>query len=189
MSDVVSELIVTLDGLARGTQSPGYFGYAGPDFNKWIETNTALPHRMLIGRKTYEMLSGLPKEVRDAGWERTTRTPGWLFSRTLKTVDWPGLQLVQDDLEGFVRKLKQDGGPEVRILGSLSLMRQLFAAKLLDRLKLTICPLVLPQTGIEPLYEGLADTGFELVSSQVLDGRVLLLEYRPAGSPPTGQAA
>jgi dihydrofolate reductase len=144
---------------------------------------------MLIGRKTYQMLSGLPKAVRDAGWDRTTKTPGWLFSRTLKSVDWPGLKLIHDDLEGVVRKAKLDGGPEVRVLGSLSLVRQLWIAGLLDRLKLVICPLVLPQTGIEPLFEALPDTGFDLVSSQILDGRVLLLDYRPVGPPPTAKVA
>ncbi len=67
MSDLVCELIVTLDGFARGQRSPGYFGYFGPDFDDWIKTNTAVPHRMLIGRKTYELLNALPAEAKDEG--------------------------------------------------------------------------------------------------------------------------
>ena len=47
-----------------------------------------------------------------------------------------------------------------------------------------VCSLLLPQTGIEPTFERLPDTGFDLVLTQVLDGRVLLLEYRPTGAPP-----
>ena len=72
MSDLVCELIVSLDGFARGQRSPGYFGYFGPDFAEWIKTNTAIPHRMLVGRKTYEALAGLPSEVRDDGWQTMT---------------------------------------------------------------------------------------------------------------------
>ena len=83
---------------------------------------------MLIGRRTYEMLNGLPAEVRDEGWERTTTTPGWLFSLTLQATDWPGLKVVLDDLVGFVRELKRPDGPGLRTLGSLSLVRQLLAA-------------------------------------------------------------
>ena len=139
---------------------------------------------MLIGRKIYEMLNGLPAEVRDEGWNRTTTTPGWLFSRTLETTAWPGLQVVHDDLVGFVRERKHTDGPELRTLGSLSLFRQLLTAGLVDRLKLAVCPLVLPQTGVEPTFDGLPDMGFDLLSTKVLDGRVLLLEYRPAGAPP-----
>ncbi len=184
MTDLVCELIVSLDGFARGQRSPAYYGYYGPDFADWVKTNSALPHRMLIGRRTYEMLNGLPAEVRDEGWKRTTTTPGWLFSRTLEVTDWPGLKVVRDDLVGFVRELKRTDGPELRTLGSLSLVRQLLTARLVDSLKLVVCPLVLPKTGIEPTFEGLPDMGFDLLSSRVLDGRVLLLEYRPTGTPP-----
>lgn len=184
MAELVAELIISLDGFARGMDSPAYFGYFGPAFAEWIETNTAVPHRMLIGRRTYEALNALPAEVRDAGWNRTISTPGWLFSRTLTTTDWPGLQLVHDNLGGFVRDLKEGDGPELRILGSLSLVRQLLQAGLVDRLRLVICPLALPQTGAERMFEGAPDVGFDLVSFKVLDGRVLLLEYRPTGAPP-----
>jgi len=86
MSELVCELIVSLDGFARGQRSPGYFGYSGPDFDDWIKTNSAVPHRILIGRKTYEMLNALPAEARDEGWEIMTTMPGWLFSKTLKAV-------------------------------------------------------------------------------------------------------
>jgi dihydrofolate reductase len=80
----------------------------------------------------------------------------------------------------FVREAKGDNGPELRTLGSLSLVKQLLSACLVDRLKLVVCPLVLPQTGIEPLFAGPPDMGFDLLSTKVLDNRVLLLEYRPA---------
>jgi dihydrofolate reductase len=84
----------------------------------------------------------------------------------------------------FVRELKRDDGPELRVLGSLSLVRQLLVAGLVDTLKLVICPLVLPQTGSEPIFKDLPDIGFEVHSVKVLDKRVLLVEYRPAGAPP-----
>jgi dihydrofolate reductase len=184
MPELVCELIVSLDGFARGQRSPGYFGYFGPDFAEWIKTNTAIPHWMLVGRRTYEALAGLPSDVRDDGWQTMTSTPGWLFSSTLETTDWPALKIVRDDLVGFVRELKRNDGPELRTLGSLSLVRQLLAAGLVDRLKLVVCPLVLAQTGIEPAFGGLPDMGFDLLSTRVLDKRVLLLEYHPAGAPP-----
>lgn len=184
MPELVCELIASLDGFARGQRSPGYFGYFGSDFADWIKTNTAVPHRMLVGRRTYELLAGLPVEARDEGWETMRATPGWLFSRTLKAIDWPEVKVVRDDVVGFVHELKQTNGSELRTLGSLSLVRQLLAAGLVDRLKLVVCPLVLAQTGLEPTFAGLPDLGFDLLSTWVLGGRVLLLEYQPIGAPP-----
>lgn len=184
MTELVCELIVTFDGFARGQRSPAYYGYLGPDFAEWIKTNSAVPHRMLIGRRTYEALEGFRPEEPDDDWKAMTTTPGWLFSRTLEATDWPGLKVVRDDLVDFVRELRRSDGPELRTLGSVSLVRQLLAAGLVDRLKLVICPLILPQTGVEPLFDKMPDMGFDLLSTKVLDGRVLLLEYRPAGLPP-----
>jgi len=82
------------------------------------------------------------------------------------------------------RGIKERIGTELRTLGSLSLVRQLLTVGLVDRFKLVVCPLVLQQTGIEPTFEGLPDMGFDLLSTRVLDGRILLLEYRPTGVPP-----
>ena len=62
MPELVCELIVSLDGFAQGQRSPGYFGYFGSDFDDWIRTNEDIPHRMLIGRRTYEMMAGLRDE-------------------------------------------------------------------------------------------------------------------------------
>jgi hypothetical protein len=43
---------------------------------------------------------------------------------------------------------------------------------------------LLPESGTEPLFDGLPDMGFDLLSSRTLDSRVLLLELRPSGAPP-----
>jgi hypothetical protein len=49
MPELACELIISLDGFARGRRSPAYYGYFGPDFEDWIKTNSALPHRMPAG--------------------------------------------------------------------------------------------------------------------------------------------
>lgn len=184
MPALIAELIVTLDMRARGLTSPGYYGYLGPEFAAWLKANNEKPHRTLMGRKTYEVLNALPEEARDDGWRKTTQQPGFLFSRTLERCDWPGLELVHDDMLGFVRRLKQDSGAELRVLGSLSLMRQPIEAAVLDTLRIMICPLILPKTGVEPIFSELPDLDFQLLSNTVLDGRVLVLDYKPSGAPP-----
>ena len=189
MPKLISELIVSLDTCARGTQSPGYYGYSGPEFDAWLKANNDKPHRKLLGRKTYELLNSLPEAARDDGWRKSTQQPGYLFSRTLDACEWPGLELVREDMIEFVRELKGDDGPELRVLGSLSIMRQLIEADLLDLLRLMVCPLILPRTGVERIFEELPDMAFALSAQQVLDARVLVLDYRPNGLPPRDATA
>ena len=184
MPEVIAELIVSLDMKARGKKSPGYYGYMGPELEAYFAKTGKQPYRNLIGRKTYKLMNDLPEEAKDEGWQEIAEHPGYLFSRKLKKTDWPGLELVNTDMVAFVRKLKKQDGPELRVLGSLSIVRQLAEAKLLDMLRLTVCPLVLPETGIEPVFKGWQDLAFDLASQRVLDDRLLVLEYRPAGDPP-----
>ena len=184
MPEVVSELITTIDGFARGTRSPAYYGFWGPEFGAWLKEKNDKPHQVIIGRRTYQALNALPNEVRDEGWARMTATPGWIFSRTLETTEWPGLEIVRTDVCEHVGQVKQRGGDEIRTLGSISLIRQLVSAGLVDRLRLIMCPLVLPETGIEPAFSGMRDTQFKLLDQRILDGRVLILDYQPDGLAP-----
>ena len=47
MPEVVSEPIISVDGFARGTRSPAYYGFFGPEFGGWLKKNSAQPHQMI----------------------------------------------------------------------------------------------------------------------------------------------
>lgn len=184
MPELISELITTIDGFARGARSPAYYGYWGSEFGAWLTEKNNQPHQTVIGRRTYDALNAVRSQDRDEEWNKMAQTPGWVFSRTLDTVEWPGLEIVRDDAGGHISKMKQREGAEIRILGSLSLVRQLVGARLVDRLRLIVCPLVLPESGLEPVFSGMGDMNFQLVDHQILDGRILVLDYRPDGPAP-----
>jgi riboflavin biosynthesis pyrimidine reductase len=59
------------------------------------------------------------------------------------------------------------------------LNRALMAAGLVDRLQLTIFPVITGQTGAEPIFQGAADFDLELLDSRTLDGDTHELIYRP----------
>ena len=44
-----------------GGMSPGYFGYLGPELEEWITAELALGQLVVLGRRTYEALAGLPE--------------------------------------------------------------------------------------------------------------------------------
>jgi len=182
MPELIADVFLSVDGYGRGTRSPGYFGYLGPDLQRWIDAESARPQCQIMGRRTYEALDALPHEARDEAFERMTQARTIVFSRTLEKVDWPGATLVRDDAREALPKLKTD--VDLRTFGSMSLVRQLLDAGQVDRLRLMVFPLIVGETGTEPVFAGVGDSGLELVGHSVLDGRIVLSEYRRAGDPP-----
>ena len=75
----------------------------------------------------------------------------------------------------------------LRSHGSLSMNRALMAAGLVDRVQVTIFPVITGRTGMDPIFRGAADFDLELIESRTLDGRIQELVYRPTlhaeGSP------
>jgi dihydrofolate reductase len=182
MPELIADLFISVDGYAKGSRSPAFFGFGGPDLDRWIGNQMMRPQRHLMGRKTYAALAALPEAVHDEGPPNLAATPTTVFSRTLQAVSWPHAT-ISDDLVGTVRRLKA-GDTSLRTIGSLSLVRQLLDAGLVDRLRLVVFPLIAGETGQEPAFTQLPDIGLDLVGQSMLDQRIVLLEYRPSGAPP-----
>ncbi len=181
-SELIVDLFLSVDGWAGSDNLPGYFGYLGPDLEQWIATEEAEPQLQLMGRRTYEMLASLPKEAQDSFWEQIITKHKVVFSRTLKRVDWPNTRICSDELLDHVRGLKAASDVVLRTVGSLSVARQLIDAALVDRLRLMTFPLLAGEAGREPAFDGVGSADLDLIEHRVLDGRVLLLEYRPTGA-------
>jgi dihydrofolate reductase len=171
MRELTTDLFVTVDGYAKGERSPAYFGYHGPELQRWIDVEMARPQIVVMGRRTYETLAAFSEPG-----DQLSGMPKVLVSRTLSTGDWGETQVV--DSFQALRELKQQPGPPLRTMGSVSLVTSLVRAGAVDRLRLLVFPLVLGETGAEPIFDGF-DVPLELVGTTVLDGRLVLLEYRP----------
>ena len=62
---------------------------------------------------------------------------------------------------------------------SPTLNRALLAAGLVDRLQVTLFPVITGRTGLDPIFGGAEDFDLELLEQRTLDGRTLELTYRP----------
>jgi dihydrofolate reductase len=175
------DIFISVDGYAGSDGLPGYFGYPGPELQEWIDTAGATPQVMLMGRRTYEALSGLPDQDRDDATNTMTQTDKVIYSRTLTDSKWPNTR-ISADLIDDVQTLKLDGDCALRTVGSLSIVAQLLDAGVVDRLRLMTFPLIAGPPGREPAFAGLASCDLDLVSNRVLDGRILLVEYAPTGN-------
>ncbi len=141
---------------------------------------------MIFGATTYrafaQMLasSTAESEVRDPWVTRMRSLPATVVSTTLEgPLDWPDATVVSGDAVDVVTRLKEESDVPLRSHGSLSLNRALMAAGLVDRVQVTIFPVIAGQTGVGPIFQGAADFDLELIESRTLDGRTQELTYRP----------
>jgi len=181
------DVFSSLDGYAaaRGGWS-GYWGKQGPELLDHRLELYSSEQRMVFGATTYReftrMLAGSTEgdEVRDPWVTRMWTMPATVVSTTLQEpLDWPDATVVGGDAVEIVARLKEESEVPLRSHGSLSMNRALMAADLVDRVQVTLFPVITGQTGVNPVFQGAADFDLELLEHRTLDGHIQELVYRP----------
>ena len=116
---------------------------------------------MVFGANTYRqfvrMLASSTEEpeVLDAWVTRMRSMPATVVSTTLQgPLDWPDATVVSGDPVDIVARLKEESKVPLRSHGSLSMNRALMAAGLVDRVQVTLFPVICGQTGQDPIFQG-----------------------------------
>ncbi|TCC24037.1 dihydrofolate reductase family protein [Kribbella sindirgiensis] len=185
------DVFSSLDGFGAHTGDwGGYWGKQGPEL---LERRLALyagELRMVLGATTYrahaEMLAASAEgdEARDAWVTRMRELPATVVSSTLREpLDWPDATVASGDAVEIVARLKEESDVPLRSHGSLSLNRALLAAGLVDRVQVTVFPVITGRTGVDPVFGGAADFDLELLETRTLDGNTQELTYRPTLHP------
>ena len=191
MQQLVVDFITSLDGYASAEGWPGFWGLEGPEYLAWLEEDSDPDARMLMGARTYRLMSGFAAEAArpDSGELRAeeaesvdelTRASKVVFSSTLQApLSWANSELVTGDAVEAVRAMKRDGTAPLRTIGSVSLCRSLLRAGLVDRFRVVMFPVITGVTGRERIYDDYPDVGLDMIASQTFDGRIQLVEYVP----------
>ncbi len=183
------DVFSSLDGFGGVSDGSwgGYWGKQGPELLDHRLASYGEEQRMVFGANTYrafaQMLASSTEEseVRDAWVTRMRSLPATVVSTTLKgPLDWPDATVVSGDAVDIVARLKEESKVPLRSHGSLSLNRALMAAGLVDRVQVTLFPVITGQTGDERIFHGAADFDLELIDSRILDGSIQELIYTPA---------
>jgi dihydrofolate reductase len=183
------DVFSSLDGYGSfgpGADWGGYWGKQGPEL---LDHRLALysgEQRMVFGANTYRFFARVlasstdDSEARDPWVTRMRSLPATVVSTTLEgPLDWPDATVVSGDAVDVVARLKEESEAALRSHGSLSMNRALMAAGLVDRVQVTIFPVITGQTGVNPIFQGAADFDLELIESRTLDGHIQELVYRP----------
>ena len=182
------DVFSTLDGY--GSYRPdgdwgGYWSKQGPELLAYraglFETN----QRMVFGATTFRenaeiLLRTDDPNIYDEWNRRTLQMPAIVISSSLRdTLGWPDATIENGDGVEIVSRLKAVSDVPLRSQGSLSLNWSLLAAGLVDRIEVTIFPVISGTTGTSPILGGAGDFDLDLLESRTFDGRSQLLVYRP----------
>ncbi|GAB2943943.1 dihydrofolate reductase family protein [Nonomuraea fastidiosa] len=181
------DVFASLDGFGSATGDwTGYWGKQGPELLQHRLACYSEEQRMVFGATTFRdfvrMLAdaGAEADVRDPWVTRMRNLPATVISNTLtEPLDWPGATVERGDAVEVVARLKEQSKVPLRSHGSLAMNRALMAAGLVDRVQVTIFPVITGRTGAAPIFKGAADFDLELLESRTLDGRIQELVYRP----------
>lgn len=173
---------VSLDGFLAGVDGSLDWLHFSKDVQQvmteyWRDVDT-----ILMGRKTYEVsvAQSRPSAKKAEKAKSTKRKEPvrrtYVFSRTLKSIDDPGVQLVTADAIDFVRDLKGRPGKQICLMGGGELAQALLTADLVDEVGLNIHPILLG-SGIPTFRDPGHRVKLTLTECRQLDGGCILASY------------
>lgn len=177
---------VSLDGYYCDSHGDMNFAHKPQEDAEWHELmagNASGGGMLLFGRTTYDMMAAwwpTPAAARAIPEvaARMNAMPKIVVSRTLSSANWINTMLVKDDLVGTVRRMKGEPGPDIAILGSGSIVRQLADAGLIDTFQVVVNPIALGAG--KSLFSGLTrHLDLVLTNTRVFRNGSVVLWYAP----------
>jgi dihydrofolate reductase len=189
MRKIVAGMFISLDGVVEAPDQ-WHFPYFNEEMGAAVDASIGGADTILFGRTTYDSFAGAWPEREQAGEEDApfaTKLGNMrkivVSSRELE-LTWRNSEQLEGDLVEAVTALKNEPGGDIAMSGSVSVVRQLLAAGLLDELHLLVHPIAV-RKGLRLFDEG-EPIPLRLVSSQTFRTGVLNLVYAPEASPREG---
>ncbi|MEV6549605.1 dihydrofolate reductase family protein [Streptomyces sp. NPDC051597] len=186
MRKITAGLFISLDGVVEAPDQ-WHFPYFDDEMGAAVGAMLGTADTVLFGRRTYDSFAGAWPEREAAGGEDAgfAKTLGdarkIVVSRGEPDFTWRNSEQLRGDLVEAVTALKNGPGGDIALSGSISVVRQLLAAGLLDELHLLVHPLAV-RKGMRLFDEGEPTIPLRLLSSEAFRTGVLHLVYAPAGS-------
>jgi dihydrofolate reductase len=188
MRKITAGMFISLDGVVEAPDQ-WHFPYFNEEMGAAVDATFGGVDTMLFGRRTYDSFAGAWPEREAAGGEDAPFAKALGDARKIVVSNqqleftWRNSEQLQGDLVETVTALKNaPGDAAIGMSGSVSVVRQLLAAGLLDELHLLVHPIAV-RKGMRLFDEGEPPIPLTLISSQTFKTGVLNLVYAPAASP------
>ena len=174
---ITTSLFVSLDGVAESPEK-WHLDYFDDEMGAIVGAHSAAADTILLGRVMYEEFENYwSDKAGDGGLgDYFNDTPKLVVSRTLAAATWQNSTLLRDVEE--LTRLKSTEGKNIAITGSITLVRSLLQAHILDELELLVHPTVVG-TGAKLFPDNTNQQPLTLVRSTTLTSGVVHLVYRP----------
>jgi dihydrofolate reductase len=186
MRKITAGLFISLDGVVEAPDQ-WHFPYFNEEMGAAVDATLGAADTVLFGRKTYDSFAGAWPERETAGGEDAGLAKALGDARKIVVshrkleFTWRNSEQLQGDLVEAVTALKNEPGGNIGLSGSVSVVRQLLAAGLLDELHLLVHPIAV-RKGMQLFDEGEIPIPLRLISSENFKTGVLNLVYGPAES-------
>jgi len=190
MRKITAGLFISLDGVVEAPDQ-WHFPYFNEEMGAAVDATLGAADTVLFGRKTYDSFAGAWPEREAAGGEDAGFAKALGDARKIVVSNqkleftWRNSEQLEGDLVEAVTALRNEPGGNIALSGSVSVVRQLLAAGLLDELHLLVHPIAV-RKGMRLFDEGETPIPLRLISCETFKTGVLNLVYGPAE--PTGDA-
>lgn len=191
MSKITASLFIALDGVV-GDPAEWHFPYYDDEMGAAVDANQGVADIMLFGRKTYDSFAGAWPEREVAGEQDAPFAKALGDMRKIVASNqklefaWRNSEQIDGDLVDFARQLKNDpASGHIALSGSVSVVRQLLAAGLVDELHLFVHPIAV-RNGMRLFEDDRSSLPLKLISSKTFRTGVVHLVYGPDADPPQG---
>jgi dihydrofolate reductase len=188
MKKITADLFISLDGVVEAPDQ-WHFPYYNDEMGAAVDSTLGMADTILLGRKTYDSFAGAWPEREAAGGEDAVFAKKLGDARKIVVSNqqldftWRNSELLEGDLVEAVTALKNEpGDANIAMSGSVSVVRQLLPAGLIDELHLLVHPIAV-RKGMRLFDEGERSIPLKLISSQAFTTGVLNLVYGPAEAP------
>ena len=183
MRKIIAGLFISLDGVV---EEPGewHFPYFNEEMGAAVQASLGAADTVLFGRKTYDSFAGAWPEREEAGEEDAGLAKALGDARKIVVSNqkleftWRNSEQLEGDLVEAVTALKNKPGADIAMSGSVSVVRQLLAAGLLDELHLLVHPIAV-RKGMRLFDQNETPIPLRLISSETFKTGVLNLVYGP----------
>lgn len=177
--------MVSLDGYVEGPDHDLSWHNVDEEFNEFAIKQLKEADTILFGRKTYQLMESYwpSDEALDdpVVAQLMNETPKVVVSKTLKNVvetkKWRSVALIKDNFKQEIKKLKNQKGKNIILLGSNNLCVTLLKENLIDEIRIMISPIAIGKG--TPLFIGIQNREkFKLLKTKEFKSGNVLLYYR-----------
>jgi dihydrofolate reductase len=177
---------ISIDGYFTGENGDFRWAHTGnddPEYAAFVAGNASGGGELLFGRVTYDLMAGYwSSAIADQHDPVVAKAMNNLqkvvFSRTMEKASWNNTKLVKADIHSEIRKMKNESGPGMVIMGSGSIISQLAPEQVIDEYQFMVNPVALGKG--RTMFDGIVKLlSLKLMSTRTFKNGKVFLCFQP----------